>query len=82
MDIELWFSRRCMRFIKIAMNLSNNVVVKPITNMGIYGFHSVMGDNKRYLQSKCYMNEMKVHEMWKQKVNSESDEVRMSVQIR
>ncbi len=26
MDIELWFSRRCMRFIKMAMNTSNIVV--------------------------------------------------------
>ncbi len=28
------------------------------------------------------MAEINVYEMWKQKVNSESDEVRMSVQIR
>ncbi len=28
------------------------------------------------------MKEMNVYEMWKQKVNSESDEVRKSVQIR
>ncbi len=41
MDIELWFSRRCIRFIKMAMN-SSNIVVKSITNMGIYGLHSVM----------------------------------------
>ncbi len=49
MDIELWFSRRSMRFIKMAMNLSN-IVVKTITNMAIYGLHSVMGANKRFLQ--------------------------------
>ncbi len=46
-DIELWLSRRCMRFIKMAMN-SPNIVVKTITNMGIYGLHSVMGANKRF----------------------------------
>ncbi len=50
--------------------------------MGIYGLHSVMGANKRYLQSNFYMEEMNVYEMWKQKVNSESDEVWKSVQIR
>ncbi len=38
--------------------------------------------NKWFLQSKFYMEEMDVYEMWKQKVNSESNEVRMSVQIR
>ncbi len=48
MDIELWFSRRCMRFIKMAVN-SSNIVVKTITNMGIYGLDSVMGANKRFL---------------------------------
>ncbi len=48
----------------------------------IYGFHSVMGANKAFLQSKLYMEEMNVYDMWKQKVNSESNEVRMSVQIR
>ncbi len=47
--------------------------------MGICGLHSVMGANKRFLLSKCYMEEMNVYEMWKQKGNSESDEVRMSV---
>ncbi len=70
-----------MIFIKMAMN-SSNIVVRTITNMGIYGLHSVMGANKRILQSKFYMEEMKVYEMRKQKVNSESNEVRMSVQIR
>ncbi len=82
MDIELWFSRRCKRFIKMTMN-SSNIVVKTITNMeGINGLHSVMGAYKRFLQLKFYMEEMNVYEMWKQKVNSESDEVRMSVQFR
>ncbi len=61
---------------------SSNIVVKTITNMGIYGLHFVIRDNKRFLQSKFYMEEMNVYEMWKQKVNSESDEVQMGVQIR
>ncbi len=61
---------------------SFNIVVKTITNMGIYRLHSVMGANKRFLQSKLYMEEMNEYEMWKQKVNSESDDVRMSVQSR
>ncbi len=61
---------------------SSNIVVKTITNMGIYCLHSVIGVNKRFLQSKVDMEEVNVYEMWKQKVNSESDEVRMSVQIK
>ncbi len=35
MDIELWFLRRCMWFIKMAIN-SSNIVVKTITNMDIW----------------------------------------------
>ncbi len=56
--IEL-FLRRCMRFIKMAMN-SSNIVVKTVTNMGIYGVHSVMLANKRFLQSTFYLEEMNV----------------------
>ncbi len=36
-----------------------------ITNIGIYGLHSVMGANNRFLQSKFYMEEMNMYEMWK-----------------
>ncbi len=39
--------------------------------MGIYGLHSVMGISP----IKIYMDEMNVYEMWKQKINSERDEV-------
>ncbi len=42
MDTELWFSRRCIRFLNMAMK-SDNVVVRTIINMGIEGFHSIMG---------------------------------------
>ncbi len=45
--------------------------------MDIYGLHSVMGISP----IKIYMDEMNVYEMWKQKINSERDEVWMSVQI-
>ncbi len=48
---------------------STNIVVKTITNMGIYGLHSVMGASKRFLQSNFYMEEMNMYEMWKQQVN-------------
>ncbi len=41
-----------------------------------------MGAYKRFLQSKLYIEEMNVYEMWKQKLNSMSVEVQMSVQIR
>ncbi len=49
---------------------SSNIVVKTITNMCIYGLHSAMRSNKRFLHSKFDIEEMNVYEMWKQKVTS------------
>ncbi len=46
---------------------SSNIVVKTITNMGIYDLHSVMGANNRFLQSKFYMEELNAYEMWKKR---------------
>ncbi len=43
---------------------------------------TALKQSNKSLQSKFYMTEMNVYEMWKQKFNSESDEVQMSVQIR
>ncbi len=39
---------------------SNNVVVRTIINMGIEGFHSVMGRNIRLMQSRFKMKESNV----------------------
>ncbi len=49
-----------MRLIKMAMN-SSNIVVKTITNVGIYCLHYVMGANKTCLESTFYMEEMNVY---------------------
>ncbi len=81
MDIELWFSRRCIRFLNMAMK-SDNVVVRTIMNMGIEGFHSVMGRNLRLMPSKFKMAESNVLKFWNHKCDNESDAVRLSVQVR
>ncbi len=56
-DIELWFSRRCIRFLNIEMK-SDSVVIRTIINMGIEGFYSVMGRNLRLMQSKFKMDKI------------------------
>ena len=56
MDIELWFSKRCIKCLKMVMN-SKNTVVKIITNMGINGMHSVMGRNLRSMESRFSMGQ-------------------------
>ncbi len=42
------------RLIKMVIN-SSNIVLKTITNMSVNGLHSVRDINKRFLQSKLYM---------------------------
>ena len=51
---DLSISKRCIGFIKSAIN-SDNIVVKTIANMGITGLHSIMGGggNHRPTSSNC-----------------------------
>ncbi len=51
MDPELWLSKRCITFIKIALN-SDNIIVRTITNVRLNGTYSIMGNNWRHLRSK------------------------------
>ncbi len=61
---------------------SDNVVVRTIINLGIEGFHSVMGRNLRLMQSKFKMVESNVLKVWNYKCDNATDSVRLSVQIR
>ncbi len=58
MDLELWFSKRCINFIKMTLN-SDNIIVRTITNVGLIRTHSIMCGNWRHLriwngEKKCY----------------------------
>ncbi len=44
MDLELWFSKRCIKLIKMALN-SDNKIVRTILNIGLSCTHSVMCGN-------------------------------------
>ncbi len=46
---ELWFSKWCIKFIKMALN-SYTIIVRRITNVGLNGTYSIMGDNWRHLR--------------------------------
>ncbi len=61
---------------------SDNVVVRKIINMGIEGFHSVMGRNLRLMQSKFKMDESNMLKCWNHKYDNDSDAVRVGVQVR
>ncbi len=57
-------------------------IVRSIINMGIEGFHSVMGIHLILMQSKFKMDESNVLKFWNYKCDNESDAVRLSVQVR
>ncbi len=59
---------------------SDNVLVRTIINMGIEGFHAVMGRNLRLMQSKFKMDESNVLTFCNPKCYNEGDAVRLSVQ--
>ncbi len=66
MDPKLWFSKRCIELIKMAIN-SDNIIVRTMTNVGLNGTHSIMGGYWRPLRSKYGMEECNVMKSWDEK---------------
>ncbi len=57
MDIELWFSKYCIKFLRTALT-SKNSVVRMISNMGInWDAFSQMCRNLRLVEFRCGMKE-------------------------
>ncbi len=81
MNPELWFSKRCIQFIKMALN-SDNIIIRTITNVGLNGTHSIMGGNWRHLRSKYGMDECNVINSWDEKCKNECESVIVCEQIR
>ncbi len=54
-DSELWFAKRCIKFISMCMK-SDNITVKTISMMGMNGLYYVLGANYRVLCTKYGMN--------------------------
>ncbi len=50
MDPELWFSKRYIKLIKMALN-PDNIIVRTILNVGLNGTHSIIDGNWRHLRS-------------------------------
>ncbi len=55
MEPELWFAKRCIEFIKMAVIFEYNTVC-TISNMGQYSSYSIMGANiKLFFITKIYL---------------------------
>ncbi len=55
MDPELWFVKRCIKFISMCLKSDNNTV-KTISMMGLNGLYSVSGSNYGVLCTKYGIN--------------------------
>ena len=74
MSPELCFAKRCIKFINMALN-SLNSTVKTISNMGLHGSHSIMGNNYRFLQTRLNMCQGKVLPRWDDVCKDESETI-------
>ncbi len=70
MDPKLWFSKRCIKLIKMSLN-SDNIIVRTIINVGFNGTHSIMCGNWRHLRSKYGMEDCNVLKSWDEKCKNE-----------
>ena len=81
MSPELWFAKRCIKFINMAVN-SRNYTVKTISNMGLFGSHSIMGSNYKYLQSRFKMCQGHVSKRWDDICKDEAETIRIAEQTK
>ena len=79
--IELWFAKRCIKFLEMAYN-SDNAVVRTIARMSDYGTYSIMGGNRRYLQCHYDMNVHNIYKHWKCLCENEDNIIRISSQVK
>ncbi len=67
MDPELWFAKRSINFLNVALN-SSGQNVKWISNMGHFRTYSIMGGNIRLLIEKYNMIVKNVVKAWNESV--------------
>ncbi len=80
-DPELWFAKRCIKFISMCMKSDNNAV-KTIFVMGVNGLYSVLGANYRVLCTKYGMNLNNIMKVLNERCANEEDIIRKCEQVR
>ena len=81
MPPELSFAKNAISFTKLLLK-SENPVVKMVTGMGMFGYHSVLGHNTRYLNAKYNLKTNVVNEHWKTLSLEQEEIARIASQIR
>ncbi len=69
---ELWFAKRCIKFISMFMKSDNNT----ISMMGANGLYYVLGANYRVLCTKYGMNLNNIMKVWNDRCANEEDIIR------
>ncbi len=80
-DPELWFAKRCFKFISICMKSDNNTV-KIISMMGVNGLYSVLGANYRMLSTKYGMNLNNIMKVRNERCANKEEIIRKCEQVR
>ncbi len=80
-DPELWFAKRCIKFISMFMKSDNNTV-KTIYMMGVNGLYSVLGANYRVLCTEYGMNLNNIMKIWNERCANEEEIIRKCEQVR
>ncbi len=80
-DLELWFAKRCIKFISMCMKSDNNTV-KTISMMGVNGLYSVLGANYTVLCTKYGMNLNNIMKVWNERCANEEEIIRKCEQVR
>ena len=78
---ELWFCARAINFLNLGIK-SNNIYVKTVMNMGLYGAYSVIGGNLRLLEYRYNMNIKEMYKNWSATCQSESEVIRLVEQVK
>ncbi len=79
-DPEMWFAKRCIKFISMCMK-SNNTV-NAISMMGVNGLYSVLDANYTVLCTKQGMNLNNIMKVWNERCANQEDIIRKCEQVR
>lgn len=81
MDPELWFAKRAINFLNMAVK-SSSQNVNFISNMARFGTYSIMGGNIRLLNEKYSMDVKNVIDCWERRVSGDEELVRVCEQVK
>ncbi len=81
MEPELWFVKRCIKFIKMTLISENNTVC-TFSNMGQYSSYSIMGANIKHFNDKYCIDERNMYTTWSGMCENNENVIRVCMQVK